>query len=103
MKFILTRNYQSLLVMILQFVTTVKLFYAYISVHIREPGFTAEHSKCFTSSSNATFHNKVRPMFWMESSSVEETQNLKETNHSLSRQIYTLSDTHNKIIECHFF
>lgn len=41
-------------------------------------------------------------MFWMESSSVEGKQNLKETNHSLSK-IYTLSDTRNKIIECHFF
>lgn len=61
MKFISTRDYQTLLVMILQFV--IKLFYAHISIHIREPGFIAEHTKYFTNSWNAAFHSNAKPMF----------------------------------------
>lgn len=111
MKFILTRDYQSLLAIILQFVIIVKLLYAYISMHLREPGFKAEHTKYFTNSWNAAFHHNIRPMFSLESSSVvllgiknqRRKQNLKETNQSLSRQIYTVSDTHNKILNAIYF
>lgn len=55
------------------------------------------------------FCNKVKLFFWMESFSINllgtksqrRKQNIRETN-SL-RQIYTISDTHTKIIECHLF
>lgn len=47
MKFILTKDYQSLLGMILQFIFIVKIFYSRISIHMRRPGFIKEHTKYF--------------------------------------------------------
>lgn len=47
MKFILTKDYQSLLGMILQFIFIVKLFYTCISIHMRGPGFIKDHTKYF--------------------------------------------------------
>lgn len=91
MKFLLTKDYQSLLSIALQFVFIVIPFNACISIHTTGLGYIKEHSKYFANSWNAAFYHKVKPMFWKESSSIvllgtksqRRNQNTKETDCSL--------------------